>query len=119
LLSPPATISIGAESLVVDTGPANEILYLRRELQGIATAGVVVYAPLRTKQGMVMVRMETQADRNPVTEEVVATTNISETDFKKLLTSAQKPSAKAYRDELRDRFVPNRSRDEGKTVCSE
>jgi hypothetical protein len=65
---------------------------------------------------MVMIRMETQSPPKPVLEEVVATTSISETDFKKLLSSAQQPSAEAYREELRNKFLGTNLRDAGKTV---
>jgi hypothetical protein len=64
---------------------------------------------------MAMIRMETLASGKPVLEQVVATTGIGETDFKKLLSGAQQPSAEAYRAELTEKFVPA-NRDAGKLV---
>jgi len=96
---------------------ADAINVLDRQMRSLHTPNVVVYTPAEIAGGFIVnVRMETQEGLPPKVE-VFGDGSLSKTQFEKLLNGAHQPSAKAYRDELRDRLMPsNADIDSGKTV---
>jgi hypothetical protein len=127
LLMPPRQVTIGSEAISTYDSVGEDLENLRKEMNAMPSAGVVVYMPVfvyrrihgatkTTFDGMVTVRFETQGSGKAVLEDILEPSKaVSEKQFELLLQSAQKASVPA-REELQQVVPIDSGNDANKIV---